>query len=101
MKTYTLEQIKDIYNDYRNNYLTTTRTAEAYQTTPRTLQRMFNKINIHYNVIGTTIIMYKAVSEDTLQSLQSITLNKPIELLNAKEIVQSKYPNHIINRLRQ
>jgi hypothetical protein len=62
---------------------------------------MIRKIKIYYNVIDNTITMYKAVDEYTLQSLQSITLNKPIELLNAKEIVQNKYPNHIINRLGQ
>ena len=101
MKTYTLAQIKDIYNDYRNNYLTTTRIAEDYQTTPQTIQRMIRKINIYYNVIGTTITIYKSVNEDTLQSLQSITLNKPIELINAKELVQTKYPEYIINRLSQ
>jgi len=101
MKTYTLPQIKDIYNDYRNNYLTTTRTAEAYQTTPQTIQRMFNKINLHYRVNRTTIVVYKAVSESTLESIEYIQVNKPIELMDAKELIQNKYPNYIINRLGQ
>ena len=101
MKTYTLPQIKDIYNDYRNNYLTTTRIAEDYGTTKQTIIRMFNKINLHYRVNRTTIVVYKAISETTLESIEYIQVNKPIELMNAKELIQNKYPDYIINRLGQ
>jgi hypothetical protein len=101
MKTYTLPQIKDMYYDYLNNYLTTDRIANDYGTTKQTIQRMFNKINLHYRVNRTTIVVYKAVSESTLQSIEYIQVNKPIELMNAKELIQTKYPDYIINRLGQ
>jgi len=101
MKTYTLPQIKDMYYDYLNNYLTTDRIANDYGTTKQTIQRMFNKINLHYRVNRTTIVVYKVVSESTLESIEYIQVNKPIELINAKELIQNKYPNHIINRLGQ
>jgi hypothetical protein len=101
MKTYTLEQIKDIYNDYRNNYLTTQSIANDYGTTKQTIQRMFRKINLHYRVNRTTIVVYKVVSESTLKSIEYIQVNKPIELMNVKQLIQNKYPNHIINRLGQ
>jgi hypothetical protein len=102
MKTYTLPQIKDIYNDYRNNYLTTTRMADDYGTTPRTLQRMFNKINIHYriseNIKDAVLIVYKQVTESTLESIDYIQIHKE-EISKHKQIVQTKYPEHIVNRL--
>lgn len=101
MKTYTLPQIKEMYYDYVNNYLTTDKIANDYGTTKQTIQRMFRKINIHYNVIGTTITIYKVISESTLEALEYIKVNKPIELMNAKELVQTKYPEYIINRLSQ
>jgi len=104
MKTYTLPQIKDMYYDYLNNYLTTDRIANDYGTTKQTIQRMFRKINIHYRISEASkdiiLVVYKEVTESTLQSIDYIQIHK--EKLNQhKEIIQTKYPNHIINRLGQ
>lgn len=99
MKTYTIQQMKDIYNDYRNNYITISRVANDYNTTINTLERMFKKVNIYYSVIGTTITIFKSVSDTTLEAIEYIKLDRQIQLLNTKEIVQTKYPNYILNRI--
>lgn len=102
MKTYTLPQIKEMYLDYLNNYLNTDRIANDYGTTKRTIQRMFRKINIHYriseNIKDVVLIVYKEVTNTTLESINYIQIHKE-ELNKHKEIIQSKYPNYFINQL--
>ena len=102
MKTYTLPQIKEMYYDYLNNYLTTDRIANDYGTTKRSIQRMFRKINIHYriseNIKDVVLIVYKQATESTLESIEYIQIHK--ENINQhKQIIQSKYPQHVINQL--
>ena len=102
MKTYTLPQIKDMYYDYLNNYLTTDRIANDYGTTKRSIQRMFRKINIHYriseNIKDAVLIVYKQVTESTLESIDYIQIGKD-KLSQHKEIIKQYYPQHVINQL--
>ena len=102
MKTYTLPQIKEMYYDYLNNYLTTDRIANDYGTTKQTIQRMFRKINIHYRISegikDAVLIVYKEVTESTLESIDYIQIGKD-KLSQHKEIIQKYYPQHVINQL--
>jgi hypothetical protein len=72
MKTYTLPQMKDMYYEYINNYITISRMAEDYQTSVNTISTILNKIKLRYRITNRTITIYKSINRTSLQAIEYI-----------------------------
>ena len=98
MKTYTLPQMKDMYYEYINNYITISRMAEDYQTSVNTISTILNKIKLRYRITNRTITIYKSISRTSLQAIEYIPIKDIIQHNEAIQLIQNKYPDHVIER---
>jgi len=99
MKTYNKEQMKDIYYDYINNYLTLSRIAYEYNTTTNTITRILNKIKLSYQIKNRSIVLYKTIYSTSLEAIEYIPIKDITTHQEVTRIVQTKYKDYIIDRL--
>ena len=98
MKTYTLPQMKDMYYEYINNYITISRMSDDYQTSVNTISTIINKIKLRYRITNRTITIYKSISRTSLQAIEYIPIKDIIQHDEAIQLIQNKYPDYVIER---